>query len=395
MKNYLYFPLSVLLLAGCGSYGLQTIIPDDELLDESEDDDQATDTNPGATDTQDSNSPETQPSGDGGIDAIFPNYGSTAGGTAVEITGGPFDGSTTVSFAGEEATILSNAGTLLRVQTPSISSEGDVEVQVTDGSGTRTAGFTYYQDGTGLAGAFGYLSYATLTGSYWSETYETGAAMAIFLVPQDIHWWELYAPSMDSCAASSSHSYSGDIYLQDMGESTLYMERSGTGSPFPLNLDSSNNTFISGELNSSVLFSNAAYDLVDFTGKHPGFSVPQFGRTSQAPMVTSPPISGTSPPYLYQNTSFNWAPSGASWISIRMSIPNSTNDAYVADVYCIAQDDGSFTVDTSSLSPYWSSGGFIYVQFTRAYENNTILPHNNSQARMVGEYTLLGGGFMN
>lgn len=83
------------------------------------------------------------------VNSVTPNTGSTAGGTAVTISGANFFNPSTVTFGGVAATnvIVVNA-TTITATTPA-NAAGAVNVVVTDGgpclgtAGTLTNGFTY------------------------------------------------------------------------------------------------------------------------------------------------------------------------------------------------------------------------------------------------------------
>jgi hypothetical protein len=75
--------------------------------------------------------------------------------------------------------------------------------------------------------------------------------------------------------------------------------------------------------------------------------------------------------------------------------PNTLN--YSDEINCVAYDDGSFTIDGSQWNG-WQVGDLlnpvqIDVYFTRVVEQTSLLPHNNTYGRVVGEYTLVGGAF--
>src|SRR5208282_3950147 len=79
------------------------------------------------------------------VSSVSPNSGSTAGGTAVTITGTNFATGATVTFGGTAATnVVVVSGTQITATTPA-SSAGAVTVTVTVNgqSGSLTNGFTY------------------------------------------------------------------------------------------------------------------------------------------------------------------------------------------------------------------------------------------------------------
>ncbi|WP_049769296.1 IPT/TIG domain-containing protein [Nitrobacter hamburgensis] len=80
------------------------------------------------------------------ISGVTPNSGSTAGGTAVTITGTGFTGATAVTFAGAAATSFTVvSGTTINATTPAHTAAGAVAVAVTapGGNASLPNGFTY------------------------------------------------------------------------------------------------------------------------------------------------------------------------------------------------------------------------------------------------------------
>lgn len=326
------------------------------------------------------------------ISNISPNFGSTSGGTTVTITGGPFDTSTTISFDGYVGTIMSNNGSTIQVVTPSFPAESTADVQINTSIGTRTeyAGFTYFADGSGQTGMIGYLNYLTLTGTYWDDsTYESASGMLTLLQPSSLQWWQLSSSAMGSCV-SSNYEYTDSIYIIDPSESALYLQ--GSSNTISLFWDPTTYLFSNSSLNPSELPDNSYFTLSPLSQTLKGFTVSNLAQTSQTPIVTSPSISGSSPPNISQNQSFSWVISGASWIIIRMGLTDPNSTSYVDEVTCVTSDSGYFTVDSSKWNT-WISGNQVDVYFTRAIEQVTTLPHNNSNGRIVGEYTLIGAGF--
>lgn len=79
------------------------------------------------------------------VSSLFPTVGTTAGGTAVTITGASFVNGATVSFGGTSVAVTFNSPTQLTVTTPAHAT-GPVSVVVTNpdtGAGTKTNAFFY------------------------------------------------------------------------------------------------------------------------------------------------------------------------------------------------------------------------------------------------------------
>lgn len=414
--------LSVALSVSCGMGLKPTTVPSDTAYLEPSLEPEATPT--AEPETEPSSSPTSQPtsepgsptsepasptsepdstSGDGNfvVSNIFPQYGSTSGGTTVTISGGPFAPSTTVDFGGYSAQVLSNNEISLEVQTPPFPGEGtsDITVTSTDGSQTAYSAFQFFKDGTGQTGAIGSVYYLTTTGGYWgtSSTTLTGANLT-FVEPLPFQWWELSTSSIDSCSGSS-YQYPGQFMVYDFGQSSASL--SGSSGTMVLPWDSSINQFTSSNVASS-LSNNTTYSLNTFTGGMNGFSVGNIMRSSQASIIYTPAISGSTVPNISQYQSFSWTSSGADWVHIRLARLDPITLNYDEEINCIALDDGSFMIDGSLWSnwpttTYDANGNLVGVQidiyFTRVVEQISLLPHNNSFARTVGEYTLVGGSF--
>ena len=332
------------------------------------------------------------------IQSITPTFGSTVGATQVLITGGPYDNATTVLFNGVEASIISQSETSIRVYSPPSAYEGPVNIMVTTSidSHNYPAGFYYFADGSGQIGAIGSLRYYTLMGSYWQDQYgnpvnwEEGDARITFTTPYNIHWWELISPTMDSCSPDS-YLYSGQLSIYDFQEPIIYLEGSHGGS-FPLFWDASENFYNSSILSSLQLPTSTVFDLLPFTGTMVDFSINGIAITSTPTTIYTPDLQGFNPPNISQSQYFSWVPSGADWVSITVALKDSTGNSYIEAVNCVAQDDGEFTVQGSWFSQ-WIPGNQVDVFFGRAIEQTTVLPHNNAEAKIAGEYILLGGGF--
>ncbi|MAA78926.1 MAG: hypothetical protein CL916_06670 [Deltaproteobacteria bacterium] len=356
--------------------------------------------------TSEPSSPTSEPestSGDGDfvISNITPQFGSTSGGTEVTISGGPFDASAYVDFGGYPAQVISNNGISLVVQTPSFPGEGtsDITINTNDGSQTAFSAFQFFADGTGQTGGIGSVYYITSTGDYWgSTTVELSGANMTFVSPTQFQWWEFNTTSMDTCS-NSSYQYPGVFTVYDFGQSSISL--SGNAGNMSLLWDTSTNLFATENITSS-LSNNTTYSLNAMSGGMAGFSVSNIMRSSQSSIVYTPAISGSTVPSISQYQSFSWSPSGADWIHIRLARLDPISLNYSEEVNCIVLDDGSFIIDGSQwgswpTTTYDSSGNLVGVQidvyFTRVIEQISILPHNNSYARIAGEYTLVGGAF--
>ena len=342
------------------------------------------------------------------ISGISPTYGPSTGGTELSINGGPFNTDATVSIGGYPAEILSNNGSTIRVSTPNsnVAADAEVRVNLTDSFGLSPTPFYYFEDGTGLTGSIGEIGIVETVGEYWSggtSGIQNGFISVAFSNPinsdgeeLDFQWWEFMSSTKDSCSNSATYVYSGEnIEILDMGTNSIELQGSTLVS---LPRGSSNNEEISyyfyqtDGLSLTDITENSFFDLNPMTGPLQGLSVSQFARASKRVVPTSPNIDSSNLPMVSPTQTFIWSPSGASWIHIRM-YQLDTNNNIISDIDCIAEDDGQFT--TSDVHSTWTQNDVVYIQFSRIYESQSIMPHNNSISRVVGEYIIVGAGVMN
>lgn len=337
--------------------------------------------------------------GDGGPDDIAvsglsPDFGTTAGGTLVEITGGPFDSSAEVYFGSTAGTVVSTTESLITVRTPSVSEEGlySVTVRAAAGEGALESGFVFWTDGAGLSGTLGAIEFTEQVGSYWSGSggVTFGSAAIYFVAPTGIEWYELFAPTLDTCRNEASYSFGGTIEIYDPGVSSIQL----TGSrSMNLSWDSEYGYYALAELTTSQWAANASYDLQPMSGGgFPALTVSGIAATAPAPTLYSPAIGGSTPPDISPNPTFSWAATGADWVLITMGIWDSGNTGYQEVINCVARDDGSFRVDTGQFSQ-WPYDRQIDVYFGPARKATGTLPWNNAQSGVIGLTRIYGAGF--
>ena len=79
---------------------------------------------------------------------------------------------------------------------------------------------------------------------------------------------------------------------------------------------------------------------------------------SAGPAVSNPPITSTSMPFVSQFHTFQWTPTGADWVFIRMTVENGMMEDGFETVSCAVIDDGEFDFGNS----YWRAGT-LYLEF--------------------------------
>lgn len=418
--------LPIFLLTGC-AIGLQPIEPIEDLEEEEDNEPDSSPTFEPSVDTDtndtDTNTPEPEDTNSDNlipnlIMSISPTYGLTDGGTELVISGGPFTGDASVTIGGYPATLLSNTGAQIRVSTPqvSIDSSSEVRVDMDSGFGLSPENFNYFTDGTGQAGAIGLIEMSEYLGGYWQDASgnpitdggKEGSFFLSFNYPADFHWWEFYAEEMDSCDMGSVdadgngtpdstnyYSYSGEVVLMDIESPTITLAGQSvhTLSRGTTNTEDINYFFYqTAGLSESDIIDNSFFTLDVPDGTIKGMNIPQFARASKQTVPSSPVMTGTNPEYVSQTQTFIWTPSGGDWVHIQMFHRNASGNID-SNIHCIAEDDGVFTI--SNFHQNWVSGEAMMIQFSRVYEADETLTHNNSNSGVIGVYTVIGAGFMN
>lgn len=391
--------LSALLLPGCG-LGLSAYSTDDSASLDEEDDDGGGGVGggDGGIDSGLGNGNGDGGGDDGGQDdvavtGVSPDYGTTAGGAIVEITGGPFDSSAEVFFGSTAGSVVSTTDSLITVRTPQVSEQGlySVTVRAAAGEGELDNSFVYWEDGAGQNGTIGVVSFTEQVGSYWGDggVMTFGNAAVYFVGPTDTEWYEIYAPTLDTCRNEDSYAFGGEITVYDPGVSSI--ELSGSRS-INLSWDAEFNSYAADELTTSQWAPSSTYNLEPMTGgAFPALTVNGIASTASRPTLYSPSITGSSIANISPNPTFSWAPSGADWVLITLGIHSSGSTSYQEVIHCVAQDDGSFRVDTGQFVewPYYRQ---IDVYFGPARKATGTLPWNNAQSGVVGLTRIYGAG---
>ena len=332
------------------------------------------------------------------IDAIEPQHGSTLGGTRLTIFGGPFTVDTAVEVAGTRVSVIENTGNTLRVTTPSSDAEGWSSVTVIAPDGTRSEweeGFYFWQDGTGLAGVTGYYEWVQPVGGYWTGGLPPaawGGALVTYLVPHDFYWWNFVTTSMGSCVSTSAIGYTGELFAYDMGAPTLRLDNAYGGST-SLVYAADSNGFKNDSLTASDFIASHTYTAQPFDGTDsPSDSIAGFISTPAPFNVTYPAIDASIVPYISRTQTINWDAGGGDVVWIEMARIDALGTGVEEGIICIVNDTGSFTVPSSAWSS-WPSGRQVNLFVSKSIDTHTTLPHNNSEVRVSGKYTVFGAGF--
>ncbi|MFZ5481820.1 MAG: IPT/TIG domain-containing protein [Myxococcota bacterium] len=329
------------------------------------------------------------------ISEVSPAYGTTAGNDVVTITGGPFDGSArdiSVRFGGNSATVTSVASDTLVVTTPAASAEGSVDVAISTptATGSIPSGFTYFADGTGLAGVVGELNWYDVVGGYWqSGTQDWGDGWMTIVDPVDFEFWHLYSDSLDSC--QRNYSYAEEVWIWDLGVPGADL-KSANGNTITLVWDATSGLFSDDDIANTLYTQNSAYDLDEIEGDGvPAFDIPDVVYGAGSFSVNQPQVAGSTAPRVQRtNLQFSWSGATASdAVLIILQLMDSTGNAVAETVTCAVRDDGSFTVPSSSFQS-WANNRVMYVFVGRGEKPTGTMPLNGARSEMAGIYWVVG-----
>lgn len=332
------------------------------------------------------------------IVSISPQHGSTLGGTRVSVRGGPFPAGTEIDIGGVTVPVSSNVGDELRFETPPFSDEGWTTVTAVHPDGSRhgwSEGFHFWTDGTGLAGAAGYYQWIQPVGGYWVDGVPPapwGGALVAYVVPEDFYWWNLVTSTLNTCTPTDAAGYDGDLFLYDFGETNLRLQN-GYGSTTLLTFNADSNAFENDTLLSSNFIESHSYTAQPFTGSDaPPDAMSNFIETPASFGVSYPGIESLyAPPDITRSQTVVWDAGGADVVWIEMARINALGTAVEEGIICIVSDTGSFTVPASAWTS-WPIGQQVNLFVSKARISSTVLPHNNSESRVSGMYTVFGAG---
>ena len=384
----LIFALPTLVACGSTSSSYQDTSP--SVLEDTAFIEPSSDTQEPTSDTQDSSDTSTPHGPVFSILSVSPPYGPTIGGTEIDIYGMDFPDALRVFVATKEAVVLSHDETKITVRTPSVDLEGlyDVQIQSQEGTVSHTQSFQYFTTAQGQAGIIGKFDVQQQLGSYWSEHEASFDAKLMFIVPQDMHWWNMSAPTMDTCTHIDDLP---SLSLSPLDISAPFLELSHAEESIALVWDSFYQLY-EEDSNETPLPEDMTFALNIEEGLLRGISFPSFFLTSEPSLLSVPILDADSPTTILRDQQFLWEPSDATWIRLRMARLNPETGLYSEQILCILHDDGVHMFDPE-LWKEWEPHQQIDVYFSRAIESTSVAPHNLSQARIVGSYTVVGAGF--
>lgn len=329
------------------------------------------------------------------LSAVSPDFGSNAGGTTVTATG-TFDAATSIEFGGVPGTVLSSTATTIAVLTPATGATGWVDVRAVSGaqSATLPSSYQYWADGLGSSGTFGWMTYVHIVGGYWNNPTDVAGGTFGFTQPAGWELWTDYTPAMGTC--QFDYAAAAPPALQDPGAPYVQLSSGATTARFDPLAGTPGAYVPANPLVPNVnVLPGAVYDLDPVAGgaDWPGFGITGAVEVPAAFTVSVPDMARPNPPDVFRTTTLNWGGSGGDYVLIYMLRQFENLGGWVNDgvVTCAVPDTGSFTIPVGTW-PDWYNNDLLHIQVGRAYQSDTVLPHNNAENRMVGIYWYYGAG---
>ncbi len=322
------------------------------------------------------------------VASVSPSFGSTAGGTQVQIIVDGLGGAgATVSFAGVDANVVAVTDNEITAITPA-SSPGFADIAVVSGSrrDTLSNGFRYYPDQAGQTGVLGVMEWIDRPaagvddGQLWLAITQP--------TPVDYRFYAFGTSTLDTCVLNTGQ---GSVSRIDPGVATanlsgpadlsLTWNASQTRYELPITVDD----FVSG----------ATFDLEPFaSGDLEGIGFPGLLDVPFPITVSEPVLDGTQ--VVPRDVTFEWNDDDAGdWVG--MQLQRYRTDIFgntgLADVVtCVVEDDGLFTVPETAWSG-WSPFDQITVFVGRAEQSDELAPHDNSRSQVIGLWWTAGAVF--
>ncbi len=341
------------------------------------------------------------------IESLSPDWGPTAGSTAVTITGAGFDASAQVFFGGSEVTATWLNESTLTVSSPAALVEASVDVTVIGelGETVLADGFTYSdsgdpdpdtgESGTGSSGLTGGLVELWYQAYFCAECFGLSSqlqisATATFHDPTAGSWLD-WIPARGSCSSNvnqvqlvSTGTDVGEWVYLATGGTSLSLRRTSTGAL---------TTYTVNNLAQSDYIKNAAYDLtatglsldgvIQTTSGFDSFDPIDIAQTS-IQQAFSARISASS-------ARLGWAPSGTDAdMTLLVEIFSQTGQ-FQGSVICRDSDTGSLTVPSNLLSGY-AANSLLALSFYRTQIVETINPDDGSTIEGLVMYGGIGTG---
>ena len=315
------------------------------------------------------------------ISSVNPPFGSTAGGSEVELLGGPFGDGSTVWFGDTAAEVMDATEDWMRVRVPAAARDGVVDVTAGDAPATGGVTFRYWQDATGLVGLTGTVAFVDVVGGYWPDGGADRALVEVAWVEPVVYAsWQEYTDVFGRCvsdwgsAARTVDAVDGITLVSASVRIDLTEDDGWYGANEGIEPGRSYDVELAGA--PDVAFDGASVD------------VPSALR------VTAPALGGAVPEKVARGFEVTWdTASAADYVAIvaERAMWDSAQQQWSVQqkVSCAVPDDGSFSIP-GDLWSAWSDDEVVLLSVGRMRESAFTLPHNNASSAVTGAFWVAG-----
>ncbi len=386
---------SSLGLVGCGSSGLETRPPAEDVLDSAGE------------------------QGPVGIERLDPAWSLPDEETAVTITGHGFSGNVVVEFgrAAVNASVVDDA--TLIVTAPAAGIETVVDVTVTTDAGTATLadGFTWaYEEpvdtgggdtgdmsGAGKVGGlvqFQLLQIACPSCLNYTSDLQVVATAGLHAATE--RSWLGWLPAKGTCVSNPAPSPASADFL-DAG-SSLWFEYGPDDHPevsVELRPDASG-VYSRDGLSADDFVRTAGYRVeVEGGSDVPAFSVSEafftpdsISELTPAEMLYTEPRQAFSAVIRSSRADFTWGSSGSSAaFAVVVDVYHPNTGAFLGELFCLDSDSGSLRIPVSELSGY-PDGGLLVIGMYRYATADFTRPDDGSTVETLVTFGVLGTGVL-
>lgn len=340
------------------------------------------------------------------LSSVEPSSGTSAGGLELTLRGAGLATVARVSIGGIGTDILEQSDSELVVATPIFDEveaeqgKADVDVIVSSEDGQIAVledAFRFYLDGEGEAGAVGSVEFYHHLGDYWGDGSDLAFAELSFTSPPvDLSYWNFASASMENCEDDTYDLSSafGDIYVLDLETPEVALQV-GTAR-YELAFDAEFSTYRNDAIDPEDLPDAELVLDVSAGGYYAeDFSLSPVAALPASFEIRAPSMDTSAPPLLDQsslNVRWDADTTHGDQVLVFAYLIDGVSEAPLDSVFCVAEDDGLFTVPEAAWSDAWSSGDYVILYIGRVVETVATLPYNNAESRISGIYWNIGAG---
>jgi hypothetical protein len=377
--------LTAVCLSGCGG-----LAPYSSLVNPATERPEISADTPQDTSVDDSNNTSNVSAVVPSIDSVSPSFGSNGGGQTVVIEGSDFPASFDLTFGGVPADVVSASDNRLEVIIPQTTNIGwvDVEMFAAAGTGRLTDGYQFWTDGTDLTGGIVTLERIRWVGNYWESTPNPSTwATLSFFRPMAFEYWENYTETYGGC--SSNYYWNAGFDFYEPGAPSINL--SGPSGDIPLTPSTDEaGAYASTYLDAGQFTESAEYVIDGIQGDQnwPNFEVPPLTAGSGSIGITSPSVNQNTAPLVNSSFELAWNGASADYVIIFLAhfstVFTATSYEVAQTVSCVVPDTGSFQIPATAWQTWrLDPTDYLLLEVGRVTETPTILPHDNSTAKMV------------